>query len=81
MSEEYLEKVRNVGKEFFGLSEEEREKYSRTATNVEGYGIDSITSTNVPLKWQSRLKLTTYPLEERKLDRWPQTPHSFRCNN
>lgn len=78
MSMDYLDEVRNVGRQFFGLSEEEKKKYSRTETDFDGYGNDSITSENVPLKWQSRLFLTAYPLEERKLDRWPLKPHSFR---
>ncbi|KAL2897902.1 Codeine O-demethylase [Bienertia sinuspersici] len=77
MSEEYLDEIRNVGKQFLGLPQEEKEKYARTPTNVEGYGNDSITSRNVPLTWQYRLILTTYPIEDRKLDRWPQTPHNF----
>ncbi|XP_021758242.1 protein SRG1-like [Chenopodium quinoa] len=78
MSVEYLDKVRNVGLEFNRLPQEEKEKYVRTATEPQGYGNDSITSNNVPLLWQSHLRLTTYPFEERKLDGWPQTPPSFR---
>lgn len=78
MSIEYLDEVRNVGKQFFSLPEEEKEKYSRTATDPEGYGTDSISSDNVPLKWQFRLFLAVYPLEARKVHRWPQSPQSFR---
>uniref|UniRef100_A0A803MJL8 Non-haem dioxygenase N-terminal domain-containing protein n=1 Tax=Chenopodium quinoa TaxID=63459 RepID=A0A803MJL8_CHEQI len=78
MSVEYLDKVRNVGFEFNRVPQEEKEKYARTATEPQGYGNDSITSNNVPLVWQSRLRLTTYPFEERQLERWPQTPQSFR---
>lgn len=79
MSAEFLDEVRNMGKKFFALPEEEKEKYARIPPDHQGYGIDAIGGTeNVPLKWQYRLSLVTYPLEKRKPDRWPQTPHSFR---
>ncbi|GFY99680.1 2-oxoglutarate (2OG) and Fe(II)-dependent oxygenase superfamily protein [Actinidia rufa] len=46
MESEFLEKLRGVGKEFFGLPMEEKHKYSRAVSEMDGYGNDMETKVN-----------------------------------
>ena len=73
-----LEKVNEVGKLFFGLSPEIKQKYSREDGRIEGYGSDMIISEEQTLDWTDRLYLTTSPEDQRQLKFWPETPESFR---
>ncbi|MED6205160.1 hypothetical protein PIB30_015276 [Stylosanthes scabra] len=77
MSTSYLEKVRQVSKQFFQLPVEEKEKYARAANDSEGYGNDRIVSEKQVLDWSYRLMLRVYPIEKRRLSLWPQNPTDF----
>ena len=78
MTSSFLDKVHNVGKQFFALSIEEKQKYSRTVDDIEGYGNDSVLSENQTLDWTDRLYLIVNPEDQRKLKFWPKNPESFR---
>ncbi|KAF5482258.1 hypothetical protein F2P56_002843 [Juglans regia] len=74
----FLDKFRAVVKQFFALPLEEKQKYSRAADEVEGYGHDMVFSEKQILDWCSRLFLKVFPEDERRMNLWPQTPNDFR---
>ncbi|KAK9676106.1 hypothetical protein RND81_11G054500 [Saponaria officinalis] len=76
MSIDFLDEVRNISKKFFNLPSEEKEKYSKTPDNPQGYGTDYSPENDSPASY--RLFLTVYPEEQRMPDRWPETPNKFR---
>lgn len=78
MESEFLDKIREVGKQFFGLPLEEKQKYSRDVNEWDGYGNDTVVSEHQTLDWMDRLYLTVYPEDQRKLKYWPDKPHAFR---
>ncbi|XXG64660.1 hypothetical protein AAC387_Pa05g2551 [Persea americana] len=81
ISSSLLEKVINVGREFFYLSKEERQKFSKQAYGKDEDGLETIPQ-NVPkdriLEWNDHLYLQVIPEHARKIDRWPDNPTSFR---
>ncbi|KAK6248324.1 hypothetical protein QUC31_019889 [Theobroma cacao] len=78
ISNSFIDKVREVAKQFFGLPQEEKQKYSRAVNEVQGYGHDLIVSEKQVLDWNSRLFLRVFPEHQRKLDLWPENPNNFR---
>lgn len=78
ISHSFLDKFRAVVKQFFALPLEEKQKYSRAADEVEGYGHDMVFSEKQILDWCSRLFLKVFPEDERRMNLWPQTPNDFR---
>ncbi|KAK8602114.1 hypothetical protein V6N12_051932 [Hibiscus sabdariffa] len=78
MSSSFIDKVRGVAKQFFGLPREEKLKYSRAANWAEGYGHDRVVSEEQVLDWSSRLFLRVFPEKHRKLSLWPEKPDNFR---
>ncbi|XWS73002.1 hypothetical protein CRYUN_Cryun02cG0088400 [Craigia yunnanensis] len=78
ISSSFIDKVREVAKQFFGLPQEEKHKYSRAVNGVEGYGHDLIVSEKQVLDWNSRLFLRVFPEHQRKLNLWPESPDNFR---
>ncbi|XP_010535842.1 PREDICTED: protein SRG1-like [Tarenaya hassleriana] len=78
MTEELLDKVRELSRLFFGLPNEEKHKYARETGSTEGYGNDMILFEDQVLDWNDRLFLTTHPEGQRKLEFWPETPVGFR---
>ncbi|CAL0307096.1 unnamed protein product [Lupinus luteus] len=77
MSSSYLEKVRQVAKQFFTLPVEEKQKYARPVGESEGYGSDRIVSEKQVLDWSYRLSLRVLPTEKRRLSLWPKNPSDF----
>ncbi|KAF6136225.1 hypothetical protein GIB67_001634 [Kingdonia uniflora] len=78
-----LDDVREVGKEFFDLSMEEKKRVSGvsedgTVDDLEGYGADNIFTIDHVLDWADRLYLLVKPQDQRKLKYWPQKPNNFR---
>ncbi|KAG2400844.1 hypothetical protein LR48_Vigan04g249600 [Vigna angularis] len=78
MENSFLDKVREVSKQFFQLPKEEKEKCAREPKDVEGYGNDVIYSANQRLDWTDRVYLKVLPEDQRKFKFWPQNPHDFR---
>lgn len=80
MENSFLDKVREVSKQFFQLPKEEKEKCAREPKDVEGYGNDVIYSANQRLDWTDRVYLKVLPEDQRKFKFWPQNPHDFRSS-
>ncbi|KAL2500656.1 2-oxoglutarate (2OG) and Fe(II)-dependent oxygenase superfamily protein [Forsythia ovata] len=78
MSNMFLDKLREMSKEFFALPMEEKKKYGNTADDIEGYGNDSVLSEHQILDWTDRLYLTISPEDKKRLKFWPENPPSFR---
>lgn len=78
MASSFLDKVREVTKEFFALPMEEKQKYSRTLEDIEGYGNDTVVTEHQTLDWTDRLYLLVRPEDQRKLKLWPENPDTFR---
>ncbi|XP_057508502.1 protein SRG1-like [Actinidia eriantha] len=78
MESEFLEKLRVVGKEFFGLPKEEKHKYSRAVGEMDGYGNDIVLSQQQTLDWNDRLYLSLTPKDQQKINYWPKYPKYFR---
>ncbi|OMO54442.1 Oxoglutarate/iron-dependent dioxygenase [Corchorus capsularis] len=74
----FLDKIRQVTREFFEQPMEEKKKYSKGVGEVEGYGGDPTPEEGQFLDWQDRLFLTVYPQDLRDTKFWPETPKSFR---
>ncbi|KAJ6731842.1 hypothetical protein OIU79_003049 [Salix purpurea] len=58
MTSSFLDKIREVSKQFFASPMEEKQKYSREADSIEGYGNDMILSDHQTVDWTDRLYLT-----------------------
>ncbi|KAM3340499.1 flavonol synthase/flavanone 3-hydroxylase [Capsicum galapagoense] len=79
IADSFLDKVREISKEFFALPAEEKLKYARTVDDMDGYGNDSVLSEKQKLDWTDRLYLNVFPDDTRKLQFWPQKPECFRA--
>nr|AFK39746.1 unknown [Medicago truncatula] len=77
MSTSYLDKVREVAKQFFALPVEEKQKYARAVNESEGDGNDRIVSDKQVLDWSYRLTLRVFPKEKQRLSLWPENPSDF----
>ncbi|CAL5373395.1 unnamed protein product [Camellia sinensis] len=77
ISSSFLDEIRKVAREFFEQPMEEKNKYSKTVVDFEGYGADPVPEQGQPLDWSDRLFLDVCPPDQRKLQFWPQTPTSF----
>ncbi|KAK6236130.1 hypothetical protein SCA6_011467 [Theobroma cacao] len=66
ISSSFLDKVRDVTKQFFALPETEKQKYARAVNESEGYGSDRIVSDKV------------FPEDKRRFNLWPENPYDFR---
>ncbi|TKY75436.1 SRG1 protein [Spatholobus suberectus] len=78
MASSFLDKMREISKQFFRLPKEEKQKCAREPNNIEGYGNDRIYSENQRLDWTDRVYLKVLPEEQRKFKFWPQNPNDFR---
>ena len=74
----FLDKVHEVTKQFFSLPMDEKHKYSREASKIEGCGNDIIFSDHQILDWTDRLYLMVNPEDQRKFTFWPENPIDFR---
>ncbi|XP_020228977.1 codeine O-demethylase [Cajanus cajan] len=77
MSGSYLDKIRQLSKQFFELPEEEKQKYARAVNESEGYGNDRVVSDKQVLDWSYRLTLRLFPETKRRLSLWPKIPTDF----
>ena len=73
-----LEKIRQVAREFFEQSMEEKKKYAKGVDDFEGYGADPVPAEGQSLDWSDRLFLDVYPQDQKKPKFWPENPTSFR---
>ncbi|PKI34377.1 hypothetical protein CRG98_045237, partial [Punica granatum] len=77
ISGSFLDKLRQVAREFFGQPMEEKKKVAKGVEEFEGYGGDPVPAQGQPLDWSDRLFLDVYPAHRRKPQYWPETPASF----
>ena len=68
-----------IGKEFFQLLAEEKEKYA--IRDFQGYGQIFVVSEEQKRDWGDLLGLTTSPSECKDLNVWPLQPTDFRCTS
>ncbi|KAK9029656.1 hypothetical protein V6N11_026763 [Hibiscus sabdariffa] len=78
MSSSINDEVRGVAKQFFGLQQEEKLKWSRAVNVFEGYGHDPVVSEKQVLNLNTRLFLKVFHEKQRKLDLRPENPDNFR---
>lgn len=78
MTPEFLDKVRDVTKQFFELPLEQKKKYSKEANDIQGYGNEIVLSDEQKLDWSESLYLVIQPEDQRKLKLWPEKPEVFR---
>ncbi|KMT02734.1 hypothetical protein BVRB_8g193200 [Beta vulgaris subsp. vulgaris] len=72
-----LNQIREVGKEFFDLPLEVKQKHCITLDCFEGYGGDTV-SENQSYNWNDRLQLKVHPLEQQNFKLWPDYVPNFR---
>lgn len=73
--------VNNMGNEvkrFFELPLQEKTRWAQKAGSLEGYGQAFVTSQEQKLDWNDMIFLKSLPIQNRKLDLWPQNPPEFR---
>jgi isopenicillin N synthase-like dioxygenase len=75
-----IDGVKRVGKEFFQLPLEEKQKYS-VKPDLQGYGQTFVVSEEQKLDWGDLLGLLMFPSEYRDLNVWPVKPTDFRCTS
>jgi isopenicillin N synthase-like dioxygenase len=73
-----LDAVRRVGKEFFQLPLEEKQKYAVNPGDLQGYGQTYVVSERQKLDWGDSLGLIMFPSGYRDLNLWPVEPADFR---
>ena len=66
-----IDGIKRVGKEFFQLPLEEKQKYAVKPGDLEGYGQTFVLSEEQKLDWGDLLGLTTFPSYYRDLNVWP----------
>ena len=76
-----IDGVKRVGKEFFQLPLEEKQKYAVKEGDLQGYGQMFVVSEEQKLDWGDLLSLTMSPSHLKDLDVWPVQPIDFRCTS
>ena len=79
MTNLFLDKVREVSRQYFELPKEEKQKCARGpgTTDTEGYGNDNYSDLKRS-DWADRVYLKVHPEDERNLKLWPQKLNDFR---
>ncbi|KAL3511925.1 hypothetical protein ACH5RR_024642 [Cinchona calisaya] len=78
ISGSFLDKVRQVTREFFAQPMDEKKKYAKAVLEFEGYGADPVPEEGQSLDWSDRLFLNVQPADQRNYKLWPSNPDSFR---
>lgn len=73
-----LGSIEKVGKEFFMLPLEEKQKYPMAPGTVQGYGQAFVFSEDQKLDWCNMFALGVEPHFIRVPKLWPTKPHKFR---
>ncbi|GLJ12206.1 hypothetical protein SUGI_0186590 [Cryptomeria japonica] len=79
ISEELIQRLEGVGKEFFDLPQEEKEKYSNNvaAGILEGYGTKLAHNIDGKLEWIDYFFHILWPPSKRDFETWPHHPPSY----
>lgn len=78
---ELLHKLQSVGKEFFQLPQEEKEKYAKPAHSVEGYGTKLQKDAHGKKSWVDHLFHKIWPPSSVNYQFWPNNPPSYRSSS
>ncbi|XP_061375304.1 protein SRG1-like [Gastrolobium bilobum] len=74
-----LTNMRNQVQRFFELPFQEKKLWAQKPGSLEGYGQAFVTSEHQTLDWNDMIFLKSLlPIQNRKLDLWPQNPPEFR---
>ncbi|KAJ1434413.1 Oxoglutarate/iron-dependent dioxygenase [Sesbania bispinosa] len=73
-----LQNMRNQVQRFFELPFQEKKRWAQKPGSLEGYGQAFVTSEDQKLDWNDMIFLKSLPIQNRKLDLWPQNPPEFR---
>jgi isopenicillin N synthase-like dioxygenase len=76
-----IDGIKRVGKEFFQLPSEEKQKYAVNPRDLEGYGHKFVVSQGKNMDWGDLLGLKMSPSECKDLNVWPLQPTKFRCTS
>ncbi|KAJ3695905.1 hypothetical protein LUZ60_001282 [Juncus effusus] len=76
---EMIKELQRVGKEFFELPQEEKEKIAMVPGRLEGYGTNLMK--NGAKSWVDFLLHVVWPLEQVNYSFWPQNPPNYRKVN
>nr|WGJ63359.1 flavonol synthase FLS1 [Hypericum monogynum] len=79
--DEVISELQRVGKEFFGLSQEEKETYGKLPGSVEGYGTLLQKEVEGKKGWVDHLFHKIWPSEVINYRFWPKNPPSYREAN
>ncbi|KAG1354758.1 leucoanthocyanidin dioxygenase [Cocos nucifera] len=76
---ELIEKVRRVGKEFFDLPIEEKEKYAndQSTGKIAGYGSKLANNASGQLEWEDYFFHLIFPQEKADMSVWPKYPADY----
>ncbi|RDX60495.1 Protein SRG1 [Mucuna pruriens] len=74
-----LKNMGNQVQRFFELPLQEKKRWAQRPGSLEGYGQAFVTSEDQKLDWNDMIFLKCLPIQNRKLDLWPQNPPEFRC--
>lgn len=78
MSHDLITRMREVWREFFQLSVEEKQKYANTPATYEGYGSRLGVDKGIKLDWSDYFFLNYLPHSLRDHNKWPTLPLSCR---
>lgn len=78
LSNSSLKNMGNQVKRFFELPLQEKKRWAQRPGTLEGYGQAFVTSEDQKLDWNDMIFLKCLPIQNRKLDLWPQNPPEFR---
>ncbi|KAJ4759917.1 Anthocyanidin synthase [Rhynchospora pubera] len=79
MSVELLEKVQKVGKQFFHLPLEQKERYAndQASGNIQGYGSKLSNNSSGQLEWEDYFFHLIHPEEKADFTVWPKEPSDY----
>ncbi|KAG9139615.1 hypothetical protein Leryth_024023 [Lithospermum erythrorhizon] len=78
ITNELISKLQQVGKEFFELPQEEREKIAKTDDSIEGYGTKLQKEVEGKKGWVDHLFHKIWPPSAINYQFWPKNPPSYR---
>ncbi|XP_065872867.1 protein SRG1-like [Euphorbia lathyris] len=78
VSDESLRNMKKQVDEFFKLPFEEKKLWAQKPGSLQGYGQAFVTSEEQKLDWNDMIFLKALPIQNRKLEFWPDNPPKFR---
>ncbi|XP_050220379.1 protein SRG1-like [Mercurialis annua] len=72
------ESLKKQVQEFFQLPLMEKKRWAQKGGSLEGYGQAFVTSEEQKLDWNDMIFLKALPVQNRKLEFWPDNPPNFR---